>query len=613
MMPQVKPRMELEIRRKIKAAMDAGDPRAELEARRMLRDITNPQTPDLGGNFMVDMGRGFMDVAQGAKQLGLMAGERMGMAEPGAAQDYTAGLADEIGMYEADRGSMNVGRFTGNLLATAPIPGGVAGGVGMRMGTGALAGAGVGAILPTTGENLVEDKLTGAGVGLLGGAAGSAVMSGASKGINMLRGRYGNQSAQTASDLAEQYGVRLTAGDAAGGSVLPRVETTLETIPFVGMGGVREIQTKEAKKAAERLLSRSGDRGQDIGDVIQKSASREFQTRRDIAKVLFDEIRTEADQYGAIPMTRMSRIAKDRIAELEDILARNPAQQVDIERKIAALRPFADEGNMTYTEIREITRANLTDLVDSMYAPGAVIGKKGVGEFETLRKALEADLEDGIKNIGGTTLDKYQTAKLFYQDQVVPYKKGQGVGISALIDSPEPDKLLSQWVRGAKKDKARALYGSLTDDGKEAVRVGIIREAYEKATQGPSSQYGVFSPAAFAREIDMYKDAIPEFFKGAARDEIEGFTRLMQHVKRAGQYMENPPTGARVLTPLAFGAGVGFGSPVAAGSAVAGTYALSQLLSTKAGRALLLSSSKLEIGSKPMQAAINQFERAGFS
>src|SRR5690606_35489847 len=116
-----------------------------------------------------------------------------------------------------------------------------------------------------------------------------------------------------------------------------------------------------------------------------------------------------------------------------------------------------------------------------------------------------------------------------------------------------------RWVKGGKKDRAAALYDALTPEGQEAVRVGIIREAYEAATSGPNAQNGVFSPAAFAREIDKYKDAIPSFFKGDARAEIEGFQRLMQHIKRAGQYMENPSTGARLLTPLIFAGAAGAG------------------------------------------------------
>lgn len=619
------PREELKIRREIQSALDSGDIRAELLARRKLKSASAQSTPeiadpyanpDLGGNFMVDLGRGFMDVAQGGKQLALMAGERLGLAEPGSAQSYTDRITEEISQYEADRGALNPGRFTGNLLSTVAVPGGVAGGAGMRLGTAALSGAGIGAAMPATGENLLSDKATNAAFGAAGGAAGSAIMSGLGKGVNMLRGRVGqgvDNPVQEAFDEADRFGVAMTAGDASGGAILPKLETTLESVPVIGMGRVRERQTNQARVAAERLLERSGDVGQDVGDVIQKSAQREFQTRREIAREMFNQVTREADDYGIIPLTNMARLAKEQITRLEQIALENPGLTDDIQRRIDALEPFSHEGKLTYSQIRELVRANLSDLIDSMYAPGAVIGKKGVEKFEPLRRALEDDLEAGIREIGGETLDKYQRAKKFYQSNVVPYKKGQGVGISTVLDTAEPERIISRWVKGGKKDRAAALYDALNDEGREAVRVGILREAYEAATSGPNAQNGVFSPAAFANEIKKYKDAIPSFFKGDAKAEIEGFQKLMQHIKRAGQYMENPSTGARLLTPLLFAgaAGYGLGADLATTSAAGGgAFLLTVILSSKAGRTALLSASKVEAGSKEMQGVIDQISRA---
>lgn len=639
-------RLELELMRRIKSAKDSGDARGALEYMRQLRDVKQgvvaPEaTP------MERLGRGFYDIGQGVDSLvrdsadwftqtfpdaaatagNVLAG--FGVTDQGTADRFsklaaegTAGgvvqlendavrrdRAAEVQSYEEANPGFDPYRLGGNILATALIPGGVQGNALTRMGTAALSGAGIGGVMPA-------DSWSERGLNMLaggaGGAAGSAVVSGVGKGINAFRGRMGNASVQQAGELSDKFGVNLTAGDAAGGAILPKAETSLESIPIIGMGRIRERQMNQAKSAASRLLSRTGDTGQDIGETVQKSAMREFQTRRDIATEMFNEIRDVADDYGVIPLTNMSRVAQNQIDRLNRILESNPGQAKAIQAKIDALAPYADAGQMTYSEIREITRANLVDLIDSMYAPGAVIGKKGVGDFEKLRRALEDDLENGLKEIGGETWEKYLKAKKWYQANVVPYKKGQGVGISTVLDTSEPERILSRWVKGGKKDKAAALYDSLNDEGKEAVRVGIIREAWEAATSGPNSQNGVFSPAAFASEINKYKDAIPTFFRGDAKAEIDGFTRLMQHIKRAGQYMENPSTGARLLTPLLFAGAAGVGattSPMITGAAVTGGALLTSLLSSKIGRNSLLAASNVEVGSKGMQAIVDQLTR----
>jgi hypothetical protein len=82
----------------------------------------------------------------------------------------------------------------------------------------------------------------------------------------------------------------------------------------------------------------------------------------------------------------------------------------------------------------------------------------------------------------------------------------------------------------------------------------------------------------------------------------------MRHIERAGQYAENPPTGARVIPWLL--AGSTYVEPTTA--AATGTAALSikGAFQTEFGRDLLLSANKATPGSKEFDKIMEAIERA---
>ena len=138
-------------------------------------------------------------------------------------------------------------------------------------------------------------------------------------------------------------------------------------------------------------------------------------------------------------------------------------------------------------------------------------------------------------------------ADTFYKTRVVKYREGT---LAKAIEKDLPDEIYNQFVRRG-KDRAQYFYNGLDPKGQAAVRYGMVQEAYEKAMSGPDPE--IFSPRRFVSKMREIQDAHGVFFKGTPQWEIDGFTTLMQHAPRAGQYMENPPTGWRtgVLGPHA--------------------------------------------------------------
>lgn len=152
--------------------------------------IAKPEQP----SPLVSLGRGALDIGQGLWQLGLQAGEKVGMAEPGAADRYTQGVSEDIRLYEQGRGpdaGMDWWRVGGQAGATAPlmlVPGGQTLGMTGRAAIGAAEGAASGGAL--FAEN-AQDRAGNVLGGAVGGAAGTYIASGlsalASKGMNLAR------------------------------------------------------------------------------------------------------------------------------------------------------------------------------------------------------------------------------------------------------------------------------------------------------------------------------------------------------------------------------------------------------------------------------------------
>ena len=96
-------------------------------------------------------------------------------------------------------------------------------------------------------------------------------------------------------------------------------------------------------------------------------------------------------------------------------------------------------------------------------------------------------------------------------------------------------------------------------------------------------------------------------FKGSDKSQMDGFIKLMRHVERAGQYMENPPTGNRVVPYLIGGAAVMEPTTMATTGALTGT--MKALFTTEAGKRILLAAKDLPPNSPQMANLLMQVQK----
>ncbi|WP_133718453.1 phage tail tip lysozyme [Methylocaldum gracile] len=405
-------------------------------------------------------------------------------------------------------------------------------------------------------------------------------------------------SAKSMMELSKREGVPLSYGDITQNPILRKTETALENVPFAGMTKFREGQAQAAEQSAYRLLNRFGDKiddtGGDWGRILQSSLKGKAKFVKDAAARKYDRVAQLADPLGPVPTTRMNQTARELLGE--EMLKPEAYQDAGF---ISLLRKYATEPGVNFSTTRAI-RSDLGDLISDAYrGRNAIVGEKGAGALQRLKGALEDDMKQFATSRNPTVATAWKDADRYYRETVVPFKDG---ALARAAKSSTPDEIYRTFIQRGKGDRARNFYKALDQQGRDAVRYGMIKNAVDKATR----ENAPFSPAQFAKSLEDIQAATGVFFKGRHKQELDGLIKLMRHAERAGQYMENPPTGQRVIPFLMGGAtfGGGIGHAIATS---AGSFSIQKLLTTERGRNLLIRASKIKEGTAAMDNFLKRF------
>lgn len=583
---------------------------------------------DLGvaGRAVVGLGRGFKDVGEGLAQTALEIGEAaknipqpvrgaisgmgpagaainlLSAAPEGSAENFTQMADKERQIFDqnlGDSGAASFGRFTGNVLPTLLVPGGVAGNALTRAGTAGLAGLGTGAVsyVPEGGSRAQQAALGG-----LFGAGTSGVMSGLGAGMKALK-TSGNPLSEIET-LAQKFDVPVTAGEVNSSPSLQALETQLERVPGVGIRGFREKQS-EALKAAATKLKDQYNGGDDVGTALQGSLTRTFQAAKKKASRLYDQV-GKASQYAKTKVTPAGtrQLAKEIIKNEKAIPALRDAGLIE------DLRAFSNLKDMSFDQARKVrSRLLATVRQAEKKAVQGGISDEQVRALSRLSQAFDNDISQYAAREGGSIASSYNKANKFYRENVVPFKDKQFRRV--LSDDFDTDNILATFVkrdsvlRGRGK-QAEKLVSKLDLEGKKAVKHAVLAEAFEKAAN--TADNVPFSPAKFAQEIKKLSDANKVIFDASEKAQLDGFVKLAEATKRAGQYAENPPTGLRAAD---LGLGIATGAAAvanlpAAAAGLGATKSLSLLLTTKTGRKILERAKNVTVGSRSWAVVTDQ-------
>jgi hypothetical protein len=682
--------------------------------------------PSISSKIAQGFGQGILDAGQGVKQLALETGEKIGLVNPGSADEYTREVQNQrldydespYGQSKISKASRLVGSaapLTAAGLAAAPAFGtGLLGATVLGAGLGgasgllsfvpegesrksnAMVGAGLGASFPVVGRaitglggavvNKLGEKIgptkaqavvsgaAGAGIGagldaynegdtnyMLGlGAAGTAapvvakgLSTAAGKIFNTAKGNLKTPEMNEVVELGEKFGIPVMASDlarkpgivgslarlsedspvfssvparlnqmaaasTAADKYTQKLQNDMVAAQYGGKTGLKKLQevaagTGPRAQQAQHVLDEIDNAGDDWNLIIKTSGDVSLLRRKLIADAKYNKVEQLAGQYGAVPTTNTLNAIDGAIQQNMGITAGGKSALPDdsLIKSLQKLRENIASGNLDYGQMRKV-RSEVSTIIEDYYKGGnALVGNKGVGPIQGVKKAIERDMDEFAKNNGPELKTAWRNADRFQREYVVPYKDVQ---LAKALSNSDPDEIYGRFIKTGTVEgdkgtgRATRFYNALDEKGRAAVMYGMAKSAFEKSVNRDAQS---FSPAQWAGEMERIASSTGVFFKGAQKQELEGLRRLMRHVEKAGQ-MNKPETGVRtipyIITLLGMG-GAGYagytgdvsGALTYAGEAALGAYGLKKLMTTPAGRTLLLSSSKLPPMSPQME------------
>jgi hypothetical protein len=408
------------------------------------------------------------------------------------------------------------------------------------------------------------------------------------------------QAAQRVIAEGEKHNVPVYFDDVTKSAFAKKLGVGAENVPIVGTSAGRAAQAEAAANASKAIAAKYGadDLAEEVPVLMQKSMQEKLGLLRDTAGTKFKAASDLLDQAGVVSQPRFVMAIRRELQHQKELGTAANQAVVNILQKYQ----LVPEGNFTLS--RNVRSQLKSDIAD-FYRGGEnkAIGEAGVERLREVRNALEADMGEFAKKTGGQAYDAWKDADAFYRTNLVPFKEK---GFAELVKTAEPEKAWQYLMaQGGLDSRAARMYEGLTESGRATVRAGVIKEALENAVVGGPRR--IFSPAMFAKYMEDNATVVDHFFKGADKKEIDGFSNLMRHVQRAGQSMENPPTGQRVIGALMLGSAAVSLKPLMIGIASAGGTRM--LFQTQRGRDLLLAASRLKPGSPAMNVVGNRMGR----
>lgn len=568
------------------------------EAEYMVDQMGQPE------RFVTGIGKGMTDVGQGIKQIGLQAGESVGLVPRGRTAEYTRQIKSDEQQF--DQPLLNttegkVGRFAGQMAATLPVSlpfGGHAATVGGR----ALQGAGIGAlssgVMPVEeGGSRLQNALIGAGIG---GGMGALTAAGG-KGYRALRGD--NKTAVTGplADLSDEFKVPLTVGELRGSPGLQRTEQMLERVPLVGTAGFRQKQGKALSDAAQKLAGKYPGVS-DVGEELQGSLARTLAKNKALAAELYDQVgEAAAKQGGTVTLGNFRRTISE-LAQREGGLP----DAIKDPQILAAIQKYGSLQDMPFDVARTV-RSRLGKEVARVkkQAVSGTVSDEQAAAVQRIFSSLVSDIDDYAVKSGGRLSQTYRAADEFYKANVVPFKDRTMRKIAD--DTFDTDQIVKMFIKGDRPKLAARLMQGLDNRGKQALRAAILQDTLEGATiqQGGTT---IFSPARFAQRIEKLGTTAQTVFPPNELRQLQGFAKLARVAQRAGQYAENPPTGMRVIDTAIMGGGAvgAITKPGTTLTAASMAGMLSKLLTTDIGRALLTRAEKIPANSQAFNRLVTK-------
>lgn len=492
--------------------------------------------------LLVGAGRGFTELGQGAKQIGLNVGAKVGLVDDARAERYNREVAAEAAQYERDLGDSgwaNAGRIGAQIVATAPI-GGV-GGVGAKGGmalarAGALQGAAGAALNPvTSGDGFFGEKAKqiaiGAGTGAALNVAGSKLMDAGMRAVNAPRRAINSVIAPEATTgqastmqrivtgspasvrkgdaVARATGINLSPGQRSGGKAVTMAENvargSIWTRDAMFQGDqVRARQMINAINRTAKSASPTGVsaesfaanlQGQVKNMVGELSKSRSafgrqaygaIENAAGVQKIVatnatLDEIAKIVDEFGNVQGADASAVAKQAEAFFNKLSGDGAITPGLAVRQLQAWEQAARTGQGLFEGVQDRTTAK------------TLAGR--------LSKALMADLDEAANSTGGTLGESLRAANKGWRDYSSKIDALEASALGRLVGEDFADDVAGVAFNRVSPEKVWQRMDSLTPSELKTVKAYIVKNAPEL--------WGQYQRLTLERARDMAKAQAP--------------------------------------------------------------------------------------------------------
>ncbi len=349
-------------------------------------------------------------------------------------------------------------------------------------------------------------------------------------------------------EAAEKFGVRVLTSDVL------RPQTFIgktgqqigERIPIAGTGPVRAAQQAERMDAVKNLFSQYGVTGSEnlSDDIIQDVVKK----RSDIvAKYtsMKNDVFNRLDAAGTVPVNKTVQQIDDEMIRLRDVTGADPLINRLQELKIKL------QNNPSIKAV-ESNRKVIGDWLkdDSL----ASIKTEAQKVAKKIYGPLQDDMSDFISANGQPRdLAKWKIANKNLADSIGDLEK---TALKSAIDKADvTPELVMNMLLSKKPSDSALLYKSLSDEGRKNAKAAIINQVAAKASVADATVPGgkVFSPEAFAREVDRLEPTVKNFFRGDELKQLQGLSRAITLTQRAAQAGVSPSTGAQIAPLVTYG------------------------------------------------------------
>ena len=414
----------------------------------------------------------------------------------------------------------------------------------------------------------------------------------------------------------------LSYGQESGNPLAKGLEIGSKHAPFVGTGKFFQEGHKKAKAAAQGLADKFKTNG-NYGEEIHESLKRGLSKAKNEAKSNFDDVEKKLLANGVVDKVGVDNLlpkVDELLKDYPDIFDRLPdkslSQNIEtiragVKRKEPQSQLVSIGGSrikvtpeqaqrmgiaqpnqetaLSFHEARFL-RDKLSNYINRAQFSAGVVGNKEVHQLIELKNALDKDIESFGKHVGNQdVMTAFKKANDHYKENVVPFK-------DRLIDKAtnlevDTDTILKMFVKADRPKLAEKLYNRLDDEGKSAIKHGILKEAFDNAYD---TRIDNFEPAKFSNELHKLTETNEIIFSPQEKVELDGWVKWMKAAEEFGknQKITSKSESLTRLEPYGMAAGLLFAFPKSTLALGAFVKSSTLLLTSPMGKKILTELSK---------------------